>query len=373
MDRISQEKLTFISIVRAGLWDKDIEVPEGVDYSKIFQLASEQSVIGIVSSGLEKVGNDSLPKDVLFPFISQTLQIEQRNIAMNDFIARLMERLEKNGITALLVKGQGIAQCYLQPLWRTSGDVDLLLDEYNYRQAIKVLTPIANSVYEENLGTLHYAMDVGIWEVELHGTLRNLLNKKMDTIVDKVQQECFVAKRFRKWKNGKNDVLLPCPDDDVIFVFSHILQHFFRGGIGLRQICDWCRLIWTYRDSIDMHLLEARLLEGGMMSEWKAFASLSVFWLGMPRDAMPLFSAEERWKRKALIILAFIFETGNFGQNRDVSYYKKYPFLIRKCISLGRHTWDSMRYCLIFPKDSIKVWMGMFYRGIKSVFYAENR
>lgn len=44
---------------------------------------------------------------------------------------------------------------------------------------------------------------------------------------------------------------MPRAEEDVVYVFAHILQHFFKGGIGLRQICDWCRLLYTYRDSLN--------------------------------------------------------------------------------------------------------------------------
>lgn len=54
--------------------------------------------------------------------------IEQRNVAQNQFIGALIQKLNATGIKALLVKGQGIAQCYEKPLWRKSGDVDLFYD-----------------------------------------------------------------------------------------------------------------------------------------------------------------------------------------------------------------------------------------------------
>ena len=59
--------------------------------------------------------------------------------------------------------------------------------------------------------------------------------------------------------------------------------------VGLRQFCDWCRLLWTYRRSINVGLLEARLNEMGLVSVWKAFGAFAVEYLGMPGEAMPLY------------------------------------------------------------------------------------
>ena len=62
-----------------------------------------------------------------------------------------------------------------------------------------------------------------------------------------------------------------------------------------------------------------------------------------------------------------MFETGNFGHNRDMSYRKKYSYVVMKAISLGRNTWDSMRHFAIFPLDSIRIWWKMVFGGIREV------
>ena len=83
--------------------------------------------------------------------------------------------------------------------------------------------------------------------------------------------------------------------------------------------------LWTYRDNLDLSLLKDRLRRMGVMSEWKAFGALAVESLWMPVEAMPFYSSSAliRWKLRR--ILAFVFETGNFGHNRDVSYQRRYP------------------------------------------------
>ncbi len=99
---------------------------------------------------------------------------------------------------------------------------------------------------------------------------------------------------------------MPGVDEDVAYVISHILQHFYREGVGLRQICDWCRLLWTYREKIDHKLLRYRLISMGIKSEWKAFAYFAVNILGMPEQAMPFYSPSKRWKNKSEKVLAFV-------------------------------------------------------------------
>lgn len=356
----------FFSLLRAGLWEQEVELSQfkGVDYTVLLEIAQEQSVVGLVAAGLEHISDIRIPKDIALEFVGNALQIEQRNLAMNSFIASLICKMRSADIYALLLKGQGIAQCYKRPLWRACGDVDLFLSDNNFAKAVSFLTPLSSSIEEIDQYKLHLPMIIDTWTVELHGTMRGGLWIRIDHVLDEVQNDIFFSGNVRSWVNGKTQIFLPRADEDVVFVFSHILQHFFRGGIGLRQLCDWCRLLWTYRDTIDVILLERRLRKMGAMTEWKAFASLAVNYLGMPVEAMPFYSSSKKWSRKARRILLLIIETGNFGQNRDLEY-QNHSFVVRKSITLWRLTWDSIRQLLIFPIDPIRVWNNMFVSRMK--------
>ena len=74
----------------------------------------------------------------------------------------------------------------------------------------------------------------------------------------------------------------------------------------------------------------------GLATEWRAFAAYAVDFLGMPVESMPLYDDSAKWKSKAEKIQSFIVKSGNFGHNEDGSYFSKYPFLVRKSISMFR-------------------------------------
>ena len=353
----------FFELVQAGLWGEgnpDIWIDGTPDWNNIYRLAHEQSVLGLVLAGLE-LSKVKPSKDVLLQWIGDVQVIEQRNKAMNKFVAELIERLRKAEIYAILVKGQGIAQCYEKPLWRSSGDVDLLLSEDNYKKAKALLIPLADSVEQEFVFLKHLGMRISGWEVELHGSQRPRLSKRIDRNVDEVQRDVFYDGKVRSWMNGNTSVFLPAPDEDVIFVFTHILHHYYQEGIGLRQICDWCRLLWTFRSSIDVALLDERLRKMGLISEWKSFAAYAVDYLGMPMETMPLYSSAKKWAKKAKRINEYVMEVGNFGHNR--SQKKMESFVLRKAVSLWRRTKDCLRHFLVFPKNSPRIWWYMVRTG----------
>ena len=175
---------------------------------------------------------------------------------------------------------------------------------------------------------------------------------------------------MRSWMNEKTQVFLLATENEAFYVFTHILQHFYKGGIGLRQICDWCRLLYTYRDSINLDLLEQRIRRAGLMTEWKAMGALAIDYLGMPVEAMPFYSDSAKWKKKAKRIMAFVMMSGNFGHNRDSSYMK-YPYLVRKCFSMGRRTGDLLRHARIFPLDSLCFFPRIIINGVRSAARGE--
>lgn len=369
---------TFLILLRAGLWeqgDRLLSFKESrIDFAEVYKIAQEQSVVGLLCAGMGKMGGLSrfrLTDDQMGLVMGELMAIEDRNVQMNKFIRDIVGKMNDGGILALIVKGQGIAQCYEKPLWRTCGDVDFFLDEGNYEKAKEYFSLIASHCEVEGVASKHFGCVVNDWTVELHGTLDSNLSLRIDNVLDEIQRDTFENKRFRVWNNGGVEVLLPCVDNDVLFVFTHILKHFYKGGIGLRQLCDWCRLMWTYREEIDVELLERRLRCMGLMSEWRAFGAFAVEYLGMPVDAMPLYDSREKWSRKASRILDFILSVGNFGHNRDMSYYIKYPYVVRKAVSFGRRVGDVVRHTRIFPLDSLRFLPRILFVGLRSAARGE--
>lgn len=375
----------FFALLRAGLWERwddnanlNIDDDE-VDWEEVYRLAEEQSVIGLVSAGLDRFKvHDSgfnVPQEWALQFVGSSLQLEQSNKSMNQYLARLIGEMRRADIYALLIKGQGLAQCYERPLWRTNGDIDLFLSDDNYQKAKKYLQPLASTVESEATYEKHLGMTLNGWVVELHGRLRCGLSGRSDKVLDKIQDDVFFGGDVRSWNNQGVPVFMLSVENDVFYVFTHYLGHFYKGGIGLRQICDWCRLLWTYKDTIKTDKLQSYIKSSGLESEWKAFGAFAVEYLGMPVSAVPMVNEndnhKEKLKRKAERIKDFILMSGNFGHNRDMSFYSKYPYLIRKFYSLKMRMGDLINHARIFPLDSLRFFLKIMIDGLRSVSIGE--
>ena len=354
----------FLALVRAGLWEREVQLsPFGkIDWNDIYRLSGEQSVIGLVLAGLEH-SDVKPPQPLLLQWIGEVQILEQQNNSMNSCIAELYDTLLKEEVFSVLVKGQGVAQCYERPLWRASGDIDLLLDNENYEKAKKVLYPLASRIDPEEKHKKDQSITINDFLIEIHGCMPFGMSKRADKIVELTLKDTLRNGGVDVWKNDKTDVLLPNPINHVTLVFTHFIHHLFIEGVGLRQICDWCRLLWSYKDSLNQGLLELRILKMGLMTEWKAFAALVVEYLGMPVEAMPLYDA--RFNVKGERALKRVLKSGNFGYNNDLSYRTRYTGVTYKIIATWRRFVDFTSLAPMFPVDAPKFFFTYMFNKAK--------
>ena len=371
-----------LELIKAGLWGKadaklnvEHNLNEDVDWEKVYQLAHEQSVLGLVLQGIEwfqaQGSRLKVPQVLLLQWIGEVQMIKQRNKDMNAFVADIIEKLRKESIHPILVKGQGIAQCYEKPLLRTCGDVDLLMSGEDYNKAKAFLVPLASKVETEYESSKHLGMTIDGWTVELHGSLRSSLSRRINRELESIQVDTFKRNDVRVWDNGGVPIYLLGKENDIVYVFAHFLNHFYKEGVGLRQICDWCRLLWTYRNEMDKKKIESRIRRMGLVSEWKAFYNLASRYLGIPDLDSRFMFHDSRYDKKADRIMEFILKSGNMGHNRDMSHFNDKPYLTRKCISMGRRIGDLINHARIFPLDSLRFFPRIMFNGVRSAIRGE--
>ena len=209
-------------------------------------------------------------------------------------------------------------------------------------------------------------MTIDNWDLELHGMMHTGISNKINAVVDAVQDDIFKNNGFRVWNNEGMDVFLPSPDNDIIIVFTHFLNHFYGEGVGLRQICDWCRLLWTFKGTLNYGVLETRILKAGVMTEWKAFAAFVVEYLGMSEDSVPFYERTVSMHKKARRICSLILETGSFGQNKDYSYRKTSSKIMSRFVTFYTRLYEFAKISMIFPVNAPKFFVNYVLGRIKA-------
>jgi len=314
-----------LALIRAGLWEKDVRLLpfDKIDYDFVLVFSQQHAVTGLVAAGIEHVLDIRIPQAVALTYAGSSLQIERRNKKMNEFIASMTEKMRRDDIYTILVKGQGLAQCYERPLWRTSGDIDFFFARDSYNKVIEYFKKLSSNNTQDSRYTKSYTVIIDQWSVELHGTLRSGLSTRLDHEIDSVQDEVFKRGDVRTWRNGNTIVHLPGIDSDLFLLFTHFVRHFYHNEFIIRQACDWCRFLCTFKEEINVDLLEKRLRNSHLMNEWKSFAAYAVDYLGMPVNSMPLYEDSEKWHTNASKILSFIMSDSPSNRVRDTLIISK--------------------------------------------------
>ena len=362
----------FFALLRSGLWN---EVPDReafgvpVEWESLHRLAYEQTVVPLVTDGVNCLDQALLPADPerLDPFLGDLMMTAQRNAKLDAFIPKLFKALQ--GIPTVLVKGQSLAPDYPNPARRQPGDIDLLLLPSSYGEARERLLPKATTVMEEEAEIYHQGMRFHSVEVEIHGSISTLMSRKLDRKLAAMLQEQFDGRPLPAVSIDGTDIPVPEANFNAVYIFVHFLQHYWSGGVGLRQLIDWMVFISVHKRDIHPVLLENTLEGLGLLHVWKVFTGFAQEYLGCPAEKLPL-SARPSTKKNARI-WRYIRSCGNFGKNapRD---RKPEPYLLRKLHSLWKQVLvNRLRHFRTFPRESVRFFLGAFGYGIQRLAQGE--
>lgn len=357
----------FFALLRSGLWN---EVPAGepfaggIDWEALYKLAFEQTVVPHVTDGINRLPAACLPAaqpERLDPFLGDMMATARRNGKLDAFIPKLFHALR--AIPVVLVKGQALAQDYLDPVRRQPGDIDLLLLPAYYQAAKDILLPKATKVLGEHVQIYHQGMRFGSVEVEIHGSISTLMSRKLDRKLAALLAEQFDGRPLPTVEIGGAPIPVPEANFNAVYVFVHFLQHYWSGGVGLRQLTDWMTFISVHKRDIHPVLLERQLEDLGLLNLWKVFTGFAAEFLGCPAEKMPLSASPDALKNER--IWQYIKRSGNFGKNQDRSRGEE-SYLVRKFHSLWRLVIaDRLRHFRVFPRESVRFFLGAFGYGLQ--------
>ena len=303
---------SFFALLRAGLWNRE---PEGNFFplqpevwKRVYMLACKQTVEGIVYDGIMRLPeSDYPPRDLLLNWVVRVDSIEKRNKRMNKVVSELYEIFTQNQITAYLVKGQGVASCYDEPLHRVCGDIDWFFpDKLHFNKANRLFE--RNGIKVEKQAKFSKAYTWRGFLIEHHCRLldiddpfripylRKLLQREYEYSIDLNLNEQLI--------------LLPSPVLMQVSVNTHILKHLLTSGIGIRHLCDSARVCCAYPHT---HETESFKMIYGKLGiyRWIQFLNnLLVNYLDVSEKYLPFPLVPQQ---KSEQILQDMLKSGNFG------------------------------------------------------------
>ena len=306
----------FLELYRSGIWEKPLNKDifnDSTDWEGIKELMIAQTVIGVCTNVISKLPAHLKPnQNIYFNLIMLTSNIEQANKGMNKLLIELFDACEKLKIKAFLLKGQGVAQCYPNPLLRQSGDIDLFFLESNeYKKAVDELHKYFSvPMTDTDLNGVHALFICKDIVVELHGGIHGAINRKTMKNIMSWTKQIFAQKTPLKCNIDEAKVVLPPVHFDALFIFLHAVRHYFGSAVGLRQLSDWMRYLY-----------------------------------------MPLYN--NRYKKDAKRLLRFILDSGNFGYYDKRIQTTSKNILVQRFVAMKGHLEMQFRNIITFPEEAL--------------------
>lgn len=276
----------------------------------IYQMAVKQTVVGVMYPALERLPEKLRPpKEELLLWYMMKERIVQANRLLNKRAVETMEFFHKNSFDCCILKGQGVATLYPNPLLRTSGDIDIWLSGgrqkiYNFacsRVGLQGLT------YQH----IHYPLHKDA-EVEVHTTPGHLFspftNCKLQRFFDSCSKEQFCHKVELPESVGR--ICVPTDEFNRIYILLHIYGHLFGEGIGLRQVLDYYYVLRQPASEADRENTIRMLKKLGMLRFARAMMWVQQEVLGLEGEYL-LIEPDEAEGR---FLLSEIMQSGNFGK-----------------------------------------------------------
>ena len=348
----------FFELVQVALGSRErlSKKPTSDDWSDLYTLSQEQAVSRVVFTALDKLSQTGIkpPINLLFEWIGESEQIKQQNLSVNKHCYELCEILSNAGFRSCILKGQGNARMYMDPLSRTPGDIDVWVEgnEDAVRNFVLSQCPDAQD------GIMH--IDFPIFDdvdVEVHYKPRHLVVPKYDKRqfqwLQDIAEEQFVN-RTNLYPLDKKAVSVPTVEFNIVHQMSHMMGHMSAEGIGIRHLIDYYYVLKELCNDKLNENYEQLFNYLGMLRFAKGIMWVEHQVLGMSPDCFIVQPSEKIGK----LILRDVLDGGNFGRYRKTHYLREKGMIWRVII-------DTHRLIRLFPVQPSQVSWRLINKFVK--------
>lgn len=336
---IVQEQL--LSLLQGALCGNK---PEGylfkdISWKDVIHLADVETVKGLLLDGISLLPKEFMPdEDTVMDLAGRQNKIVQHNQVHWETIVQIDKALKANGITAVFMKGQITALRYPKPLHRQPGDIDFVVSKDDFHKTLDVLDTIGK--VDRTIVHEHHGMAwVNGVTVEPHYKVHNYQRPSTDRAMQEMFAEIFPYKLLKADIDGNNVNIFP-PTFESVFLVSHMVNHVYEEGLGLRQVIDYAMFLDKNADKIDWLQHDEFLYRMRLQRAFRIFTCICVKYLGLtlPSQVEPFSYKERQWAKK---LMTNIFEVGNFGRGINPASgtglrraFYRYIRTIKRCIKM---------------------------------------
>lgn len=338
---MNQNSSIFIELLQVALGSRTelTRMPSDVEWKELFATAQKQAVAALILPVVDSMTAKGLrlPQQIVIEWIGISEQTVANNKVVNQRCLDISQLFTKAGFRTCILKGQGNGLFYDNPLVRAPGDIDIWVDadRKSITNFVKERFPDAE---ESNLHIDYPVFNDVPVEVHYRPTMARSYkyDMRLQSFYDTWADECFA----NKVSLGGGSVCVPVPELNVVMQLSHVMNHFFEEGIGLRHVVDYFYLLKN--TGFDRPKMGNKIASLGMGKFNRAMMWVLHHELGLEEK----YLTAKPDKKRGVLLMNEIMVGGNLGRydQRFKKLYKKSPLVYK----IARNA----RFTFLFPMES---------------------
>ena len=305
---MNQEQAFFLRALTDHLFQRPTEVPDGLNWNELRAMAADHKLEGILyhqSRFYLKTHPELSPVRAAFEHAFKGTIMH--TTSMDYELQCLSEAFGKAEIPFVPIKAAAISRFYPEPMLRTMGDMDLLVQADDAERIRPVM---------EELGYANKRWTEREWDYEkdqLSFELQSLLLH--DTALEDAKQRAYLNDFWpHTFRDDKTGFLLLDWNFHFLYLIAHIGKHMKSAGVGFRQFFDLAVLTVRAPELFDWKALAAHAEKAGLLTFAKSCLTLCRIWFGVPSPLPEQALSEEDTES----ITQYVFANGVFGfQNEE--------------------------------------------------------
>lgn len=354
-------------LIKSALTNSTSSLPrDNISWQTLYPLAIHQGVSAILLEAIGLLPSDMRPpKPMLLQWIGQSTMMERMYTRHKERIASLAELYGQWGIRMLLLKGYGCSLCYPKPEHRPTGDIDVFL--FGMQDEGDVLIEKQQGITVHREYHKHSTFNYGGVEVENHAKFIDDVSHKSNIRFEQILMS--ILEKEECLQSPIDNVLLPSPTFNALFLLRHTGEHFASNEITLRHVLDVGTFFQQYHSQIDWALVFKVYKEERMMRFFNAIATICVDHIGMNTASFTSDDKQYTYKSDTSLanrILTDIFEEKDRQPMSTVgidTIGKKLHYGIAKSLRWWHNRW---KYRLVYNENLVESFVWLAVNRIKA-------
>lgn len=282
----------------AALGETPQPPPCEIDWEQVLTFANEQTVLTLVQYAMKKAPF-AIPEEYRSKAVNSLNCLTVQGVVRRMGVLSVLAELEKQGISAAVIKGFAIARDYAQPDVRISGDADIFVREEDEERALAVFeqfgfsyTPREKTHKDTTLTHPKYGV------VELHIRL-------FEEFVDQIwhnEAKFEIREPYQKVETADGTYYALGDTDHFLYVLEHMMKHFVADGLSLRMVMDMGALLMWRGDTFNQERVKMFLEQRHYKTAIKIFLHILSEYCGFPFEKLQSEYINECQKAKNAVL-----------------------------------------------------------------------